>query len=91
MKFRILVDNGLPVDYIRCFVDTDEELPMPDKKPNGRPVIVKVTLTEAQGAALQSAADRAGIPLAIWVRMAALEKTQRELPTRVKNEATTET
>ena len=51
---------------------------MPDKKPNGRPVIVKVTLTEAQGETLAAAAERSGMPLAIYVRSAAIEKAQRD-------------
>jgi hypothetical protein len=53
---------------------------MPKKTPTGRPVIVKVTLTKAQGDALQHAAMHLGIPLAIYVRQAAMEKMQAAWP-----------
>jgi hypothetical protein len=45
-----------------------------------RSVVVKVTLTEAEGTMLTDTADRAGIPLSIYVRAAALEKTRANQP-----------
>ena len=50
---------------------------VPAEKQASGPVI-KITITEAQKAAFAAAAARIGVPLAIYVRMAAIEKTERE-------------
>jgi hypothetical protein len=42
------------------------------------PLLSKVTLTEAEKSALTKAAQQAGVPLATYLRLAALEKAQRE-------------
>ena len=42
------------------------------------PLLSKVTLTEAEKSALTKAARQAGVPLATYLRLAALEKAQRE-------------
>jgi hypothetical protein len=40
------------------------------------PAVIKVTVSEAEKAALAKAANRASLPLATYVRVAALEKAQ---------------
>ena len=42
------------------------------------PLVSKVTLTAAEKSALTKAAKQAGVPLATYLRLAALEKAQRE-------------
>jgi predicted GIY-YIG superfamily endonuclease len=44
--------------------------------PKGRRYVLRVTVSEAEKAALAKAASAAGIPLSIYVRAAALEKAQ---------------
>ena len=44
--------------------------------PKGTRHLIKVTVSEAEKAALAKAASAAGIPLSIYVRAAALEKAQ---------------
>jgi uncharacterized protein (DUF1778 family) len=53
---------------------------MPTRKKNvqRRPAIVKVTLSVEEKAVLAKAATRAGIPLSIYVRAAALKAAQDE-------------
>lgn len=48
------------------------------KKPSRRMGVVKVTLTEAEKAILARAAASSGMPLSIYVRVAALEKAQSD-------------
>lgn len=51
-------------------------MPRTDKSPSRREGVVKVTVSDQEKAALQRAADKAGIPLSIYVRAAALEKAK---------------
>jgi hypothetical protein len=76
---------GYPFTILGTSKDTKGQPIMPNKKPSGRPVAVKVTLTQAQAAMLAAAAERAGMPLAIFVRSAAIEKAQRDAPASLPN------
>jgi uncharacterized protein (DUF1778 family) len=51
-------------------------MPIRKKIVKKRPGVIKVTVSEAEKAALAKAASAAGIPLSIYVRAAALEKAQ---------------
>jgi hypothetical protein len=42
------------------------------------PAVIKVTVSDAEKAVLAKAAAQASLPLATYVRVAALEKAQRE-------------
>lgn len=51
-------------------------MPKTNEISSRRTFIVKVTLTAPEQAMLSRAAEKAGIPLSIYVRAAALEKAQ---------------